>query len=65
MKDFKNYSLKEHNTFGIEARCARFVEFTTVEEAQQVAEILRDTDLPYIIIGKCMFILHKEHKKGG
>jgi len=51
MKDFKDYSLKEHNTFGIEARCSRFVEFEDNDEAVEVARILRDTDTPYIIIG--------------
>ena len=51
MIDKRHYSLKEHNTFGIEAKCERFVEFTSVEEAQQVAQMLRETDLPYIIIG--------------
>lgn len=51
MKDLRDYSLKAHNTFGIEARCARFLEFETVEEAQQVTEILRTTTIPYIIIG--------------
>ena len=51
MRDERDYSLKAHNTFGIEAKCKRFIEFTSVEEAQQVAEILREADLPYIIIG--------------
>ena len=51
MKDFKDYSLKEHNTFGIEAKCRRFLEYTNIEEAQQVAQILRESDTPYIIIG--------------
>ena len=51
MKDERDYSLKAHNTFGIEAKCERFMEFTTVEEAQQVAEILRESEHPYIIIG--------------
>lgn len=51
MIDALNYSLKEHNTFGIEAKCGRFIEFTSVEEAQQVAEILRKSERPYIIIG--------------
>lgn len=51
MKDFENYSLKEHNTFGIEAKCRRFLEYTNIEEAQQVAQILRESDTPYIIIG--------------
>ena len=51
MKDYKNYSLKEHNTFGIDAKCARFIEYEDEEEAIEVAEILRKSKLPYIIIG--------------
>ena len=59
MKDLRDYSLLAHNTFGIDARCARFLEYETEEEAQQVAEILRtliispSSLLPssYIIIG--------------
>ena len=41
MKDLRDYSLLAHNTFGIDARCDRFLEYATVEEAQQVAAILR------------------------
>ncbi len=51
MKDFENYSLKEHNTFGIDAKCRRFLEYTNIEETQQVSRILRESDTPYIIIG--------------
>ncbi len=51
MRDIANYSLKEHNTFGIEARCSRFLEYSTVDEAKVVAAILRETGHPYIIIG--------------
>lgn len=51
MKDLSNYSLLAHNTFGIDARCARFLEYETTEEAQQVAAILRESTLPYILIG--------------
>ena len=51
MKDFADYSLKGHNTFGIDARCRRFLEFEDDQEAMTVAEILRTTELPYIIIG--------------
>ena len=51
MKDCKNYSLLSHNTFGIEAQCARFLEYTDEQEALQVATILRNTSSPYIIIG--------------
>ena len=51
MKDFREYSLLPHNTFGIDARCSRFLEYENAVEAQQVAQILRDSSLPYIIIG--------------
>ena len=51
MKDLRDYSLLAHNTFGIDARCSRFLEYETTVEAQQVAEILRNSSLPYIIIG--------------
>ncbi|MBO7116079.1 MAG: UDP-N-acetylmuramate dehydrogenase [Prevotella sp.] len=51
MKDIQNYSLLSHNTFGIEAKCCRYLEYADIKEAQQVAAILRDTDLPYMIIG--------------
>ena len=48
MKDFSNYSLLAHNTFGIEARCSRFLEYSTVEEAQEIALLLKS---PYLLIG--------------
>lgn len=51
MKDLRNYSLKAHNTFGIDAKCSRFLEYASVEEAQQVAQIIGESDTPYIIIG--------------
>ena len=51
MKDCKNYSLLAHNTFGIEAQCSRFLEYADEKEALQVAAILRQESLPYIIIG--------------
>ena len=51
MRDLQDYSLLTHNTFGIEAKCRRFLEYASVEEARQVAAVLRDTALPYIIIG--------------
>ena len=51
MKDLLNYSLKGHNTFGIEARCRRFLEYESVEEAVEIAAILRQEKAPYIIIG--------------
>ena len=51
MRDIKDYNLKEHNTFGIDAKCSRFIEFENDDEAIEVAKILRESDTQYIIIG--------------
>ena len=51
LKDLRDYSLKEHNTFGIDAKCSRFLEYDTIDEALEVAKILRKSKMPYIIIG--------------
>ena len=51
MRDIRDYSLKAHNTFGIEAHCSRFIEYATVDEACEVVAILRSSAIPYIIIG--------------
>lgn len=51
MKDLKNYSLLAHNTFGIDAKCSRFVEYASVEEAQQLVASLTEADQPLLILG--------------
>ena len=51
MKDFSNYSLLAHNTFGIDAKCRRFVEFYSVEELQQLALTLTEADRPLLVLG--------------
>lgn len=51
MIDQKNYSLLRHNTFGIDAKCKRFIEYSSVEEAQQVAGMITDADRPLLILG--------------
>ena len=43
-----NYSLLHHNTFGIDAKCRRFLEYASVEEAQEIARQLLE---PYLLIG--------------
>ncbi len=48
MKAFKNYSLKDHNTFDIDAQCRQYVEFETSAEAREVACRLQT---PFLIIG--------------
>lgn len=51
IKDFRDYNLLPHNTFGIEARCRRFVEFESVDEAREVATMLQEADEPLLIVG--------------
>lgn len=50
MREEKNYSLKHHNTFGIDARCRRFVEF---ESSNEVVSFVKESKLktPYFVIG--------------
>lgn len=51
VKDIRDYSLLGHNTFGIDAKCSRFLEYADETEARQVAAIVRDAGLPYLIVG--------------
>lgn len=51
MRELYGYSLKAHNTFGIDALCRRFLEYSSVGEARQVAEALHQSQEPYLIIG--------------
>ncbi len=49
MKDLRNYSLLRHNTFGIDARCNRFIEFNSVDELKTVIPQLEEKR--YLILG--------------
>lgn len=51
MKDLHDYSLKSHNTFGIDARCRRFVEFCSVAELQSVIGSLNAANEPLLLLG--------------
>ena len=51
VKDFRNYSLAQHNTFGIDAKCSRFIEYASVSEAKEAVKSLSDTDMPLLLIG--------------
>ena len=51
MTDQHDYSLLRHNTFGIEAHCARFLEYASEEEACQIASLLKDHTEPLLILG--------------
>lgn len=51
MKVLSDYSLKAHNTFGIEASCRCFVEFSTLSEAQEAARLAREDGGRLLIVG--------------
>ncbi len=49
MIDKKNYSLLKHNTFGMDVKCDRFIEFSSTDEAIEMLPSVSNGD--YIIIG--------------
>ncbi len=51
MKDISNYDLSGHNTFGIKARCRRFIEFASVAELQEALRMLTAADRPLLMLG--------------
>ena len=53
MKDIRDYQLLMHNTFGIDAACKRFVEFTTESELVRLLqrERFQETGEPLLILG--------------
>ena len=51
MRDLCNYSLLHHNTFGISASCQRFLEYASVDEARQVADLLHTHPCQFLIVG--------------
>lgn len=51
MKDIKDYSLAAHNTFGIDAKCSRFIEFDDVDGLKSVLGNGGDIAGPKLVIG--------------
>jgi UDP-N-acetylmuramate dehydrogenase len=51
VKDFYDFNLKEHNTFGIDVKCRRFIEFESVDELLQIVNSLPDADKPLLVLG--------------
>lgn len=65
MKTYTDYSLKAHNTFGIAARCRRFVEYETEDELRQTLEQLHQTPgEPYLHIGEGSNLLFTQDYPG-
>lgn len=52
MKEYQNYSLLNHNTFGIDVKCKHFVDFQNAEEACSFFQTHNLQNSPLLIIGK-------------
>lgn len=63
MIDEINYSLKHHNTFGIDAQCARYVEYTSVQELQSFFA-QRPMNIPFLPIGQGSNLLFTKDYNG-
>ena len=50
MKDLSDYSLKGHNTFGMDVKCRRFIEFDTEDEVSRVVSGLTEADRPLLVV---------------
>ncbi len=64
MKDFFDYSLKEHNTFNVDVKCRRFVEFGNVDDLQNVLSSLGESDNPTLVIGEGSNLLFTKDYEG-
>ncbi len=47
----KNYSLKEHNSFGINAKATDFISINSTEEIQELVHFLKNYSKKHFIIG--------------
>lgn len=52
MIECHDYNLLKHNTFGIDAKCRRFLEYASTDEAVQLVGMLTEADRPLLIIGQ-------------
>lgn len=64
MKSFKNYSLLPYNTFGIDVKAARFVEYSSVDELLEFLEEEKSQDCPRLHIGGGSNLLFTEDFPG-
>lgn len=51
MRDIRDFNLLKYNTFGFAVKCRRFIEYSSVDEAQAVVRGLTAGDEPLLILG--------------
>lgn len=50
MRDIRDFSLKEYNTFGIDARCRRFLEFDNETELQEILAAMTQEERARVMV---------------
>jgi len=60
----QEYSLKEHNTFGVEATASMFADPSTIEELSSFTENYNHRGLPFLVLGEGSNILFRESFEG-
>ncbi len=48
----KNFSLKAYNTFNIDVKAKQFLEVRSLEELKEIATIIQNFDLKYMVLGQ-------------
>lgn len=51
MKEYKDYSLLDYNTFGIDVKASSFYEYASVDELRAVLPVINGSTSPYLHIG--------------
>jgi len=59
-----NYSLKNHNTFGVQVNCKTFVRLNSQQEASNYVQNQLDKTLPYLLIGEGSNLLFTKNYEG-
>ena len=56
MKEYTDYPILKYNTFGMDVKASRFVEYSSVDELKSFLAS-RDVALPLLHIGGCRYLL--------
>lgn len=64
MRHEENYSLLPHNTFGIHARTAHFIEFESTDELRSALQLWRETGEELFVVGRGSNVLFTRDFQG-
>lgn len=64
MNIYSNYNLKNHNTFGIEAKAKLFAQISDISDLAEIISLKNKTNLPIFVIGKGSNLLFTKDYNG-